>query len=586
MAKPVIYSLDAMSYQVDNLIPFTYLGGTIKSSSIRVSEAVNNQIVFEDTQNTASTQFNLEADSIDVTTYGTQYYIQVRVTEMDDTKSAWSDIRFATFITTPTFQFSNILENTVLKQSYFNASLLYYQLENELLHDAVFYLYDSSKNLLLASPSIYDVSNLEYNYNGFVDGIYYFRAKGETVHGYKVDTGDVKIIVDYVTPETFSNFYLVNDYPNGQIRYESNIISIDYHGDETFDFKDGYIDLTEKTLIYDRGFRVDDDCTFIIKGKDMYRSGIYFFELLDEQKKYGFRITSYIYDDESIRYKLVATNGLDNYILYSAPIAKLEPEDLVAFWIRKENNIYSFKVYITRAISGSETSNLLERLYNTSNLLKFDADGLTVLTEEEKATKWTNEDGVITGITNDPFLLCFLNDKTLGSYSHKVDVISTGADDDALVVIISARPINNFGDYNTLSLIIKLNDDQGHCGVPSEVQFALVSNLYEFNQIVLAEDLTFTATGNWSSFQKGIGIKIIKDNTNISIYRTNMRADTSSLDEFMLDEKIASPVINMSFNDIFIATGIDYRQGYIGYGNISQEGATFENIILTQSEVG
>ena len=46
MAKPVIYSLDAMSYQVDNIIPFTYLGGTIKSSSIRVSEAVNNQQTF------------------------------------------------------------------------------------------------------------------------------------------------------------------------------------------------------------------------------------------------------------------------------------------------------------------------------------------------------------------------------------------------------------------------------------------------------------------------------------------------------------------------------------------------------------
>lgn len=586
MAKPVIYSLDAMSYQVDNIIPFTYLGGTIKSSSIRVSEAVNNQIVYEGTQTNASTQFSLEANSIDVTTYGTQYYIQIRVTEMDNTKSPWSDIRFVTFITTPTFQFSNILENAVIKQSYFDASLIYYQLENELLHDVVFYLYDSNKNLLSSSPSIYDVSNLEYNYNGFIDGVYYLRAKGETIHGYKVDTGDLKITVDYITPETFSNFYLVNDYSNGQIRYETNIISIDYHGDDTFEFKDGYINLTEKTLIYDRGFRVDDNCTFIIKGKDMYRSGINFFELLDEQKKYGFRITSYIYDDETIRYKLIATNGLSDYILYSSPIAKLEPEDLVAFWIRKKNNIYSFKVQITRAVIDSGDSNLLEKLYNNSNLLKFDAYGMTIIPEEEKPTKWTKENGKIMGITNDSFLLCFLNDKMLGSYTHKVDALSTGSDDDALVIIISAKSTENNSDYNILSLIIKLNNNQGHCGVPSAVQFALVSNLYKSNQVVLAEDLTFTTIGSWSTYQKGIGIKIIKNNTSIDIYRTNMRTEEDPDETSMINEQVSNPVISVSFADIQSETNINYFQGYVGYGNISQDGATFENILLTQSEVG
>lgn len=346
MAKPVIYSLDAMSYQENNEIPFTYSGGTIKSSSIRITEAVNNTLVYEGTQNTASTQYSLPADVIDVPTYGIQYYIQIRVTDNDGSRSAWSDTRFAYFITTPTFQFSNVREDAVIKQSYLDVILLYYQLEGEPLQDVIYYLYDSSKNLLSTSGIVYDVANLSYNYNGFVDGIYYIRAKGETVHGYQVDTGDLKITVDYVTPETFSNFFLYNDYINGYIRYETNIISIDYHGDETFEYEDGYINLIEKTLIYDRGYRVDDDCIFIIKGKDMYRSEVIFFELLDKDHKYGYRITSYIYDDDRIRYKLYATNGLDNYVLYSPPIDALEPDDLVAFWIKKVKNIYSFKVFV------------------------------------------------------------------------------------------------------------------------------------------------------------------------------------------------------------------------------------------------
>lgn len=584
MAKPVIYSLDAMSYQEDNEIPFTYSGGTIRSSSIRITEAVNNTLVYEGTQNTASTQYTLPADSIDVTQYGIQYYIQIRVTDNDGTRSSWSDTRFAYFITTPTFQFSNVREDAIIKQSYLDASLLYYQLEDEMLLDVIYYLYDSNKTLLLTSGVVYDVGNLTYNYNGFVDGIYYIRAKGETVHGYHVDTDYIKITVDYVTPETFSNFFLYNDYLNGYIRYETNIISIDYHGDEVFEYEDGYINLIDKTLIYDRGFRVDNDCVFIIKGKDMYRSGVKFFELLDSSHKYGFYITSYIYDDDSIRYKLIATNGLDNYVLYSNPISALEPEDLVAFWIKKKNNIYSFKVYITRTVIDSDNTHLLEDLYETSSLLQFNSSGLTVIPDEEKNTKWNKVDGTIMGITNESCLYCFLNNRQLRGYVHKVDLVSTSSDDDALVVIISAKPNN--GDYDILSLVCKLNNNQGHCGVPSTVQFALVSNLYRPTQIVLAQDETFTQTGAWRNYAKGIGIKIVKDNTSLNIYRTPMRTSEDELQEEYLDVTTSTPVITMSFSDISDETSVDYRRGFVGYGNISQDHATFENIILNETEVG
>lgn len=346
MAKPIIYTLDAMSYEEDNQIPFTYSGGMIKSSTIRISKASDNNVIYEETQTSANTQFFLPANSIDVDTYGTQYYIQIRVTESNNTKSNWSDTRFAYFITTPTFQFLNLNDDTVLEQSFIEATLLYYQLEEELLHEVVYYLYDASKSLITSSGTNYDVSNLTYKFNGLEDAIYYVRAKGETIHGYQVDTGYVRVTINYITPETYSTFYLTNDSINGQIRYETNIISVDYHGDEEFEFEDGYINLIEKTLIYDRGFKVANNCTFIIKGKDMYRSGTTFFSLFDSNKKFGFYITSYIYDDDTIRYKLVANNGLNNYILYSSAIPQLDATDLVAFWIRKKENIYSFKVYI------------------------------------------------------------------------------------------------------------------------------------------------------------------------------------------------------------------------------------------------
>lgn len=345
MAKPIIYSLDAMSYEEDNVIPFTYSGGTIKSSQIRISVASTNTLIYEATQDNGKTQFELEADTIDVDTYGTQYYIQIRVVETDNTKSAWSDTRFAIFITTPTFQFSNVRPQMIIDQSFFEAILLYYQLEGELLQEVIYYLYDSAKTLLVTSGVRYDTSNLKYTYNGLEDGLYYIRAKGETVNGYQLDTGYIGIEVDYVMPETFSEFYLTNDYVNGQIKYETNIISIDYHGDETFEYEDGFINLLDKELIYDRGYRIDGDCTFIIKGKDLYRSGVKFFELQDKERQNGFYITAYIYDDDRIRYKLVSNNGLSDYMLYTPP-TELTSTDLVTFWIKKVKDIYKFVVFV------------------------------------------------------------------------------------------------------------------------------------------------------------------------------------------------------------------------------------------------
>lgn len=346
MAKPIVFNLDAMSYQEDNKIPFTYSGGMIKSSSIRVFTAITNELIYEATQSSASTQFSIPAYSIDVETYGTQYYVQIKVTENNNTESSWSDTRFAFFITTPTFKFSNIEEDEIFKQSFIQLEVLYYQLEGELLSNIVYTLYDASKSLLSSSKVSYDVSKLEYQFNGLEDGTYYVRAKGETLHGYQVDTGFIRIEISYITPQIFEMFTLTNDSLNGQIKYETNIISIDYHGDEEFEYEDGYINLIDKTLIYDRGFKIANNCTFIIKGKNMYRSETTFFSLFDEKKKNGFYITSYIYDDDSIRYKLIANNSLDNYVLYSPAIPELDSTDLVAFWVRKKENIYLFKVYV------------------------------------------------------------------------------------------------------------------------------------------------------------------------------------------------------------------------------------------------
>ena len=133
MSKPIIYSLNAMSCEVDNDISFAYSGGLMKKNIIRVYSALTNDLVYEHTEETARNRHVLLANSIDVSTYGTQYYIQIKVVESDDTESSWSDSRFITLITTPTFEFSDLDESIDVAQSYLTVTLNYVQDENELI---------------------------------------------------------------------------------------------------------------------------------------------------------------------------------------------------------------------------------------------------------------------------------------------------------------------------------------------------------------------------------------------------------------------------------------------------------------------
>ncbi|MBP5470796.1 MAG: hypothetical protein J6Z11_16320 [Candidatus Riflebacteria bacterium] len=344
MAKPIIYNLDAMNCEEENVISFTYSGGLIKSNAIRIKRASDNEIIYEGTYSSAKGIHVLPANSIDVSENGTEYYVQIKVTENDDTESVWSDIRYAMFITTPSFSFEDITNPMTVHQSFLDVSLGYQQAEGEPIQSYEFFLYDQSKSELYASDILYDVENMIHRYSGLEDNTYYIRAKGNTIHNYKVDTGYIEITVDYVIPIIYNTFYITNNYEGGYISYETNIVDIDYTGEDTFTFIDGRINLMDKSIYYEKGFIIPDNFTFIIKGKNLYRSGVKFFELYNTEKNTGFYITSYIYDDDQIRFKLISNNGLEDYILYSSPI-ELTENDLVDFWVRRINGIFDFKVY-------------------------------------------------------------------------------------------------------------------------------------------------------------------------------------------------------------------------------------------------
>lgn len=248
---------------------------------------------------------------------------------------------------------------------------------------------------------------------------------------------------------------------------------------------------------------------------------------------------------------------------------------------------------------------LLKDLYENSSLMKFgsfaEADGFPasdycVLPEDIKQREYKYENGYLIGWYNRHCLLCFLTNQKFTSYVHSATFTSPASshepDDDCFVMVVSAVDSNEIYCYDTLSFVIKLNNDQTHCGVPAEVQCALVYNVFLPNQMILKEDETMWQvssptrgnTNNWNGYAKGMAIKAIKTDERIDIYRTDIRR-ADDPDQFeRIDPDISSPVLSMSFSEILSRTGIDFTEGYLGYGNISQAEAHIKNIDITAED--
>lgn len=392
MAKPIVNKITPFDATKDYIVSLSWTGNRPKSNRIIVYDNITNNVVFDDTTTTYSLEHKIPSNKL---VNGKYYMIQAEITDQDDFVSALSDKKIFYTLTTPSFYFNN-LPSDKLKNSSYQANIFYSSQELEELQSYKFFLFDARQIKLLESDVLTDTNNVSYTYRSLQNNTkYYVQCIGYTKNGMTLDTGLQPLEVYYENPDIYSRIYVENVPDEGCTKITSNFIVIKADGDENYEYSNGYINLSDKNLIYKEGFNIQGDLKLKLTGTDLWKNT----EILKIKNDYDeIVISSYIYPNNTLRFRLMASNGLCNYLLYSDALS-FSSIDIVTIIIARINNVYVLKVF-TRL--GTEE----EKQFNMwiGSQIPANAENLDI---------WINNDGSLYKIDKDSYKVVISNNEPI-----------------------------------------------------------------------------------------------------------------------------------------------------------------------------
>ncbi len=402
MAKPIIQKIQPFDANKDYEITLSWMGNRAHANRIIIYDNDTNNVVFDDMVSSYALKHTIPAYTLQ---NNKKYTIQAQTYDIENIPSVPSNkVLFYTFAT-PDFYFEDLSENSVISNSSFTATVHYYSDDWEDISKYIFYLYDTSKKQLIKSNEMTDDYDISYTYKGLDNNtVYYVRCVGVTVNGMELDTGYVEITVKYENPNTYARIYATPIPSQGCIQVSTNLIIIQYNGTESFEYIDGMIDLRDKTLYYDEGFLIEDDFTVIIRGINLWQNAEIF---KMSNGSLGLTLSSHIYNEGKLRFRLLVPNGVSNYLLYSDEQV-FDNKDMVTIAIRRKNNVYQLKVFVELGFTtegniwyGTERPNQ-HMMSNNDTWINTDCD--TYVVNKDDYTTFLDETEPLNAIINDVWL--------------------------------------------------------------------------------------------------------------------------------------------------------------------------------------
>lgn len=263
---PILYLIDTFDSTKENQIKFKWNGSQSFGNICEIRENQSNNIVYKKTQTTMQLVHTIPANTL---TNGSLYNVRIASIDVDGNVSDFSNPTLFFCFSTPTFKFTNIIENQVVKNSSYQTYLEYSQAEGEMLNTFEITLYDLSKSIIYSSGLLYSgIHELSYLINDLDDNqSYYIRATGMTTTGMQIETEYIYFSVNYEQPSVYSILTLENASNDGYIKLQSNIKIVECHTEKEPIYIDGeYIDLTDNVLYINDGFSLDNDFVINFSG--------------------------------------------------------------------------------------------------------------------------------------------------------------------------------------------------------------------------------------------------------------------------------------------------------------------------------
>lgn len=223
VTTPVLNPVAAFDATEDMLFTFSSVGGNqVVSNKLIVRNATTLETLYEDVVDSFVLEHVLPADTL---LNGLYYQATVVTYDASGAASAESaPIQFYCF-SSPTFTFPNLSSGDNITTSTYSFVAQYEQVENELLNQYSFVLYDGEDKQLTTSGVQYVGSTslpptlVVWTVSGLEDGKdYKIIANGITAYGTQVTTGFVSFSVRYDSPELPIPIELTNKCDEGYIR--------------------------------------------------------------------------------------------------------------------------------------------------------------------------------------------------------------------------------------------------------------------------------------------------------------------------------------------------------------------------------
>lgn len=223
VTTPVLNPVAAFDATEDMLFTFSSVGGNqVVSNKLIVRNATTLETLYEDVVDSFVLEHVLPADTL---LNGLYYQATVVTYDASGAASAESaPIQFYCF-SSPTFTFPNLSSGDNITTSTYSFVAQYEQVENELLNQYSFVLYDGEDKQLTTSGVQYVGSTslpptlVVWTVSGLEDGKdYKIIANGITAYGTQVTTGFVSFSVKYDSPELPIPIELTNKCDEGYIR--------------------------------------------------------------------------------------------------------------------------------------------------------------------------------------------------------------------------------------------------------------------------------------------------------------------------------------------------------------------------------